>query len=243
MCSGPFIPLERGGLPSVQWALHRSWERRFIKCAVGCGPLIPPERGGLPSVQWGPSSLLREKVYPVCSGPLISPEIGGLPSVQWAFIPLERRGLSSVQWPIISTWPCKMRFTQGAASPSSILRMRFGQCAVDPSSITRLKDEVHPVCGEPFPLPGWSLHNVQLSPSSPTLPYQVWPSDYQSDLDNRCVWSGYENEGCEQHEYSLWRHRFTDCSVEVTLRSDCLGRLNQLLIGQGGGGRWGVLNT
>ena len=20
-----------------------------------------------------------------------------------------------------------------------------------------------------------------------TLPYQVWPSDYQSDLDNRCV--------------------------------------------------------
>ena len=71
------------------------------------------------------------------------------------------------------------------------------------------------------------------------LPYQVWPSDYQSDLDNRCVWSGYENEGCEQHEYSLWRHRLTDCSVEVTLRSDCLGRLNQLWIGQGGGGRRG----
>ena len=104
-------------------------------------------------MQWGPSSLLREKVYPVCSGPLISPEIGGLPSVQWAFIPLERRGLSSVQWPNIPTWPCKMRFTQCAASPSSILRMRFGQCAVGPSYITGLKDKVHPVCGEPFTLP------------------------------------------------------------------------------------------
>ena len=80
-------------------------------------------------------------------------------------------------------------------------------------------------------------------PEQIILPYQVWPSDYQSDLDNRCVWSGYENEGCEQHEYSLWRHRFTDCSVEVTLRSDCLGRLNKLWIGQGGGGRRGVLNS
>ena len=69
-----------------------------------------------------------------------------------------------------------------------------------------------------------------------TLPYQVWPSDYQSDLDNRCVWSRYEKEGCEQHEYSLWRHRFTDCSVDVTLRSDCLGCLNWP-------GRMGVLNS
>ena len=77
-----------------------------------------------------------------------------------------------------------------------------------------------------------------VSSGQSTLPYQVWPSDYQSDLDNRCVWSGYENEGCEQHEYSLWRHRFTCCSVEVTLRSDCLGRLNQLWIGQEGGGFW-----
>ena len=31
-----------------------------------------------------------------------------------------------------------------------------------------------------------------------------------------------KRRGCEQHEYSLWRHRFTDCCVEVTLRSDCL---------------------
>ena len=28
-----------------------------------------------------------------------------------------------------------------------------------------------------------------------TLPSQVRPSDYQSDLDNRCVWSRYEKEG------------------------------------------------
>ena len=86
-------------------------------------------------------------------------------------------------------------------------------------------------------------HNVGSVLCINTLPYQVWPTDYQSDLDNRCVWSGYENEGCEQHEYSLWRHRFTNGSVEVTLRSDCLGRLNQLSIGQGGGGRRGVLNS
>ena len=66
MCSGPFIPPERGGLPNVQWALHPSGERRFTECAVG------------------PSSLLREEVYPVCSGPLIPPERGGLPNVQWA---------------------------------------------------------------------------------------------------------------------------------------------------------------
>ena len=66
MCSGPFVPPERGGLPSVQWALYPSWERRFTQCAVG------------------PSSLLREQAYPVCSGPLIPLERYGSPSVQWA---------------------------------------------------------------------------------------------------------------------------------------------------------------
>ena len=64
--SGPFIPLERGGLLSVQWAPHPSWERRFTV---------------------GPSSLLREEVYPVCSWPFILLERGGLPSVQWALYP------------------------------------------------------------------------------------------------------------------------------------------------------------
>ena len=69
MCSEPLIPPERGGLPCVQWALQPSLERRFIQCAVG------------------PSSLLRQEVYPVCSEPLIPPEKGGLPSVQWALHP------------------------------------------------------------------------------------------------------------------------------------------------------------
>ena len=69
MCSGPFIPLDRGGLPSVQWAPHNSYKRRFTQCAVG------------------PSFLLREEVYLVCSGPLTPPERGGLPSAQWALHP------------------------------------------------------------------------------------------------------------------------------------------------------------
>ena len=74
VCRGPFIPLERGGLPSVQWVPHSSWERRFTECAVG------------------PSSLPREEVYLVCSGPFIPLERGGLPSVQWAPYPSwERR--------------------------------------------------------------------------------------------------------------------------------------------------------
>ena len=58
------------------------------------------------------------------------------------FIPLERGGLPSVQWALHPSW--EMRFTQCAASPSSILEMRFGQCAVGPSSITRLKDVSSP---------------------------------------------------------------------------------------------------
>ena len=74
VCSGPFISLEGGGLPSVQWALHHSWERRFTQCAVG------------------PSSLLRDEVYLLYSGPLIPPERGGVPGVQWALHPpWERR--------------------------------------------------------------------------------------------------------------------------------------------------------
>ena len=54
------------------------------------------------------------------------------------------------------------------------------------------------------------------------LPHQVWQSDHWSDLHNRCALQLYEREGCEQHDNSLWRHRFTDCSVEVTLTSDRL---------------------
>ena len=143
MCSGPFISLERGGLPSVQWALHPSWERRFIQCAVG------------------PSSLLREEVYLVCSGP---------------FIPLERRGLSSVQWAHHPTWPCKMRFTQCAASPSSILRMRFGQCAVGPSSITRLKDVSSPSVWRALHSPRVKFTQCAAEPLIPKRwDYQIFP--------------------------------------------------------------------
>ena len=68
-----------------------------------------------------------------------------------------------------------MWFSQCAASLSTLLRMRFSQCAASPSwglanvqwapyPSLGLKDEVHPVCGEPVILPGWSVHSVQWSP-------------------------------------------------------------------------------
>ena len=61
MCSGPLIPPEREGLPSVQWAPHPSLEKIYPVCS---GPFIPPERGGLGPTQCavGPSSLLRDEV-------------------------------------------------------------------------------------------------------------------------------------------------------------------------------------
>ena len=55
-------------------------------------------------------------------------------------------------------------------------------------------------------------------------------------LTTGAPYSCTNGRGCEQHEYSLERHRFSDCSVEVTLRSDCLGCLNWP-------GRRGVLNS
>ena len=67
----------------------------------------------------GPSSLLREEVYPVCSEPLIPPERGGLPSVQWALYP---------------SW--ERRFTQCVVGPSSLLKEEaYTYCAVGPSSL------------------------------------------------------------------------------------------------------------
>ena len=36
-----------------------------------------------------------------------------------------------------------------------------------------------------------------------------------------------KRRGCEHHEYSLWRHRFTDCCVEVTLSSEGLQKLGR----------------
>ena len=55
-------------------------------------------------------------------------------------------------------------------------------------------------------------------------------------LTTGAPYSCTNGRGCEQHDYSLWRHGFTDCSVEVTLRSDCLGCLNWP-------GRRGVLSS
>ena len=68
----------------------------------------------------------------------------------------------------------------------------------------------------------WTTYNKNCG----FLLHQVWQSDHWSDLDNRCALQLFERERCEQHEYLLWRHQLTDCSVEVTLRSDCLGCLS-----------------
>ena len=52
-------------------------------------------------------------------------------------------------------------------------------------------------------------------------------SDSQSlTLTTGAPYSCTNGRGFKQYEYSLWRHRFTDNSVEVTLRSDCLGCLS-----------------
>ena len=55
---------------------------------------------------------------------------------------------------------------------------------------------------------------------------------HTTDLDNGCVGKLYEKEGCEQHEYSLWRHRFTVCSVEGDTQVNLSG-LSELARGEG----------
>ena len=105
VCSGPSNPLERGGFPSVQWALHSSWERRFTQCAVS------------------PSSLLRKEVYLVCSAPFISLERGGLPGVQWApYPPWKRRFTRCAVGP--SSLLREEAYTYCAVGPSSLLRKK-----------------------------------------------------------------------------------------------------------------------
>ena len=149
--SGPFIPLERGGLlsvqclPSVQWAPHPSWERRFtewfIECAEGPSSLLRKE---VYPVCSGPSSLLREEVYPVCSGPFIPLEREEVyPVCSGPFIPLETGGLPGVQWALHHSW-----------------ERRFTQCVVGPSSL--LREEVYPVCsGSLIPLEEGGVPSVQ----------------------------------------------------------------------------------
>ena len=117
VCSEPLIPPDRGGLPSVQWALQPSWERRFKQCAVG------------------PSSILREEVYPVCSEPLIPPERGDLPSVQWALPPSwERRFTQCAVGP--SSLLREEVYTYCAVGPSSLLRDEVYPVCSGPSSLT-----------------------------------------------------------------------------------------------------------
>ena len=59
-----------------------------------------------------------------------------------------------------------------------------------------------------------------LALSGLTIRPLVWPWQQVCLTDLR---TGGE---CKRHEYSLRRHWFTDCSVEVALRSDCLGCLS-----------------
>ena len=130
VCSEPLIPPERGGLPSVQWALYPSWKRRLIPTVQWA--LHPSSDRRFTKCPVSPLSLLRDEVYPVCSEPLIPPERGGLPSVQWALYPSwKRRLIPTVQWALHPSW--KRRFTQCAMGPSSLLRA-----------------EVYPVCSGPL---------------------------------------------------------------------------------------------
>ena len=154
VCSGPLIPLERGGLPGVQWAPPPSWERGFTQCAVGPSSILREEVYPLGT---GPSSLLREEVYPVCSEPLLPLERGGLYLLcSGPFIPLERGGLPSVQWALRPFW--ERRFTQCGVGPSSLLRAQV--YLVCPSSL--LRKEVYPVCSGPLlPLERGGLPSVQ----------------------------------------------------------------------------------
>ena len=142
VCSEPLIPPERGGLPSVQWALYPSWKRRLIPTVQWA--LHPSSDRRFTKCPVSPLSLLRDEVYPVCSEPLIPPERGGLPSVQWALYPSwKRRLIPTVQW---------------ALHPSS--DRRFTKCPVSPLSL--LRDEVYPVCSEPLiPNTAWEMRFTQ----------------------------------------------------------------------------------
>ena len=135
-------PFQGWGIASVQWAPHPSWEMKFTQCAANPSSLlrmrfsqcaVNPSSLAYPTtgVQWAPHPWhclrLTDEVYTVCNGPLI-------PNFPW-----------------------KMRLTQCATSPSSILRMRFSQCAVAPHPWMNLKDEVYLVCNQPLIPKRWSL--------------------------------------------------------------------------------------
>ena len=128
---------------------------RFTKCVVG------------------PSFLLRDEVYQVHSGPLIPPERWGLSMVQWAPHPWlcfkDNPVFSGLLIPNLS-W--KMRFTQCATSPSSLLideiyqmcsgplipdsASKITQCAVGSSSLTCPERWGLPSV-QPAPHPSWEM--------------------------------------------------------------------------------------
>ena len=57
-------------------------------------------------------------------------------------------------------------------------------------------------------------------------PYRIRSDSQTTGLtyfDNKCASDLYEKEGCEQHEYSVWRHRFTACSVEGHIQVNMSG--------------------
>ena len=125
----------------------------------------------------GPSSLLRDGVYQVCSGPLIPPERWGLSIVQWAphlWLCLIDEVYPVCSGPLIPDSALEMRWTNnpvcsGPLVPNFAWNMRFTQCATSPSSI--LRDEVYQVCSGPL-IPSWEMRFIDcaVSPSSLTLP-------------------------------------------------------------------------
>ena len=131
LCSGPLITRERGGLPSVQRALHPSWEMGFTQCAVG------------------PSSLLREEVYLVCNGPIICTlEREGLPSVQcaphpWLCLRYEVYPVCSGPLIIDSAW--EIRFRAYPVCNQPLIPERWSSPSVHPASHPWLGLRVNPL--------------------------------------------------------------------------------------------------
>ena len=154
MCSGPFLPLERGGL--------------YLVCS---GPFLPLERGGLYQVCSGPFiPLERGGLYLLCSGPFIPLERRGLPRrlipCSGPFRPLKRGGLS-VQCASLLRWALErggFPLTQCVVGPSSLLKEEaYTYCAVG----SLFRQEVYPVCNGLF---------IPLERCLPSVEWAPYPS-------------------------------------------------------------------
>ena len=151
----------------MQWTPHPSWERRFTEC------------------EFGPSSLLKDKVYPVCSGPLI-PERWRLPVCNQPLIPHKdevwpvcsgplilsnRSGLLSVQWAPYPSW--EMRLIHPLCSGPLITPENGGLPSVQWAHSSLLREEVYLVCsGALIPESAWDMRSIQcaVGPSFLILP-------------------------------------------------------------------------